>query len=330
MTTLLTPEERFGPTLLSATVPVRRRPSTRRRAGLKDAPALPGYKVLGVIGRGGMATVYKARQLRPRRLVAVKVIDRSLAGRGEVIARFRQEQTLAAQLSHPNLVTAYHAGRAAGCPYLVMEFVQGDDLDWLVRRHGPLPVAEACEIIRQAALGLEHLHEQGLVHRDIKPSNLMLTSSGQVKVLDLGLARDLNESAEGERITLPGQCLGTLDYMAPEQCLDSHCVDGRSDIYSLGCTLYELLTGQPPFTGAGYDSAFLKMKAHVEAPVPPIHERRPDVPQRLVVAVERMLAKDREQRFARPSDVVLALQPFAAGAELAVLAGACPSAVSAA
>jgi serine/threonine protein kinase len=310
MTTLLPAEDRFSPTLLSSTIPA------GRRARVKGAPALRGYKVLGVLGRGGMAIVYKARQLCPRRLVAVKVIDRSLADNGEIVARFRQEQALGTRLRHPNLATVYQGGRAAGCPYLVMELVEGDSLEVLVGRHGPLPIAEACEIIRQAALGLEHLHEQGLVHRDVKPSNLMLTPTGRVKLLDLGLARDLHPSGEAERFTLPGQCLGTLDYMAPEQCVDPHGVDGRADVYGLGCTLYELLAGQPPFAGPGYGSAFQKMQAHVEAAVPPIRQQRPDVPERLAAILERMLAKDREERFSSAADLVAALQPFAAGADL--------------
>ena len=195
---------------------------------------------------------------------------------------------------------------------------------------GPLPVAEACEVIRQAALGLQHLHEHGLVHRDVKPSNLMLTPAGQVKVLDLGLARHLHEPGAGARITWQGQFLGTLDYVAPEQCSDPHAVDIRADVYGLGCTLYELLTGQPPFARPGYESVFKKMKAHVEMPVPPIQERRPDIPEDLALILERMLAKDREGRFASPADVVQALQPFAAGAELAVLAGTSPRVVPAA
>ena len=126
-----------------------------------------------------------------------------------------------------------------------MEFVEGTGLDALVRQQGPLPVAEACEVVRQAALGLQHIHEHGLVHRDVKPSNLMLTPSGLVKVLDLGLARQVNESGQEGQITSPGQFLGTLDYMAPEQCDNSHAVDIRADIYSLGCTLYHLLAGEP-------------------------------------------------------------------------------------
>ena len=186
-------------------------------------------------------------------------------------------------------------------------------------------------MIRRAALGLEHLHRHGLVHRDVKPANLMLTPSRQVKVLDLGVARYFRVPGPGEQITLYGQCLGTPDYMAPEQCLDSHSVDGRADIYALGCTLYELLTGQPPFAGPAHTSLFLKMKAHVEAPVPPIRGRRPDVPERLAAALDRMLAKDRGARFVSAAGVVAALQPFAAGADLARLSLAPrPSAVVAA
>jgi serine/threonine protein kinase len=322
MTTLLPTEYGFTPTVLRATLPSFRQPRAPCRAAEHDTPALPGYEVLGVLGRGGMATVYKARQLGTRRLVAVKVIDRNLAGDGEIVARFRQEQALGARLRHPNLIAVYEAGRAAGRPYLVMELVEGDNLEGFVARYGPLPVAEACEVIRQGALGLQHLHEHGLVHRDVKPSNLMLTTGGEVRVFDLGLARHLLKPDAGARITLQGQFLGTLDYVAPEQCTDPHAVDIRADVYGLGCTLYELLAGQPPFARHGYESAFQKMKAHAEAPVPPIQEARPDVPERLATALGRMLAKDRAGRFASPAEVVRAVQPFAAGAELAVLAGA--------
>ena len=174
-------------------------------------------------------------------------------------------------------------------------------------------MAEACEVVRRTALGLDHLHKHGLVHRDVKPANLMLTMSGQVKVLDLGVALVL---APAEQITSHSQCLGTMDYMAPEQFQDSQAVDGRADIYALGCTLYELLAGQPPFTER---SVFLKMKAHVEAPVPPIRKRRPDVPERLTAALERMLAKDRTGRFVSAAGVAAALQTFAAGADFAGL-----------
>ena len=289
------------------------------RAVMKGWPTLPGYEILAEVGHGGMAFVYKARDLRRQRLVAIKVSDPAQAGDGEVVARFRQEQRLAVRPAHPNLVAAYEAGQVEGVAYLALEFIEGHDLAWIIHQRGPLPTAEACEVIRRAALGLEHLHRHGLVHRDVKPANLMLTPSRQVKVLDLGVARYFRVPGPGEQITLYGQCLGTPDYMAPEQCLDSHSVDGRADIYALGCTLYELLTGQPPFAAPAHTSLFLKMKAHVEAPVPPIRGRRPDVPERLAAALDRMLAKDRGARFVSAAGVVAALQPFAAGADLARL-----------
>ena len=175
-----------------------------------------------------------------------------------------------------------------------MEFVEGTGLDALVSQRGPLPVAEACEVVRQAALGLQHLHEHGLVHRDVKPSNLMLTPSGLVKVLDLGLARHGKRVGSGRTRSRAGQFLGTLDYMAPEQCDDCHTVDIRATL-SLGCTLYHLLAGGPPF--AACSSPYKKLKAHVEAPAPPIREQRPDIPDQVAAALERMLAKDRNARY---------------------------------
>jgi serine/threonine protein kinase len=309
--------------------PTRRTPEaaaheSAARAVVKGWPTIPGYEILAELGRGGMAFVYKARDLRRQRLVAIKVSDPSLAGDGEVIARFRQEQLLAVRLAHPNLVAAHDAGQVEGVAYLVLEFVEGHDLAWMVQQWGPLPAAEACEVVRRAALGLEHLHKHGLVHRDVKPANLMLTLSGQVKLLDLGLVRRLHVPASGGQITRHGQFLGTPDYMSPEQCQDCETVDGRADIYALGCTLYELLTGQPPFAGPDHGSVYLKMKAHVEAPVPPIRGRRPDVPERLAAALERMLAKDRVDRFVSAAGVVAALRPFAAGTDLAGLSLALP------
>jgi serine/threonine protein kinase len=295
---------------------------TQRAASLAAAfrfppavfPELPGYEILGETGRGGMGIVYKARQLSLQRLVAIKVVPLGAPGEDEVIARFQQESSLLAQLAHPNLVAAYDTGGVAGLPYFVMEFVEGIGLDELVSQQGPLPVAEACEVVRQAALGLQHLHEHGLVHRDVKPSNLMLTPSGLVKILDLGLARLVDQSGQRGQITSPGQFLGTLDYVAPEQCDNSHAVDIRADIYGLGCTLYHLLSGHPPF--AAFSSPYQKLKAQAETPVPPVRERRPDVPLPLTSAMERMLAKEREKRFTTPAEVVEALGSSASGADL--------------
>lgn len=293
-------------------------------AELDSIPTLPGYELLEKIGRGGMARVYKARALRTQRIVAIKVSYPHLAGENDIIARFHQEQTLTVRLRHPNLVAAFDAGQIGGVPYLVLEFVEGHDLAWFVHRHGSLPMAEACEVVRQAALGLMHLHKHHLVHRDVKPANLMLSPSGQVRLLDLGVARHLRVSDLVGQITSHGQCLGTPDYMAPEQCLDCHAIDGRADIYALGCTLYELLVGQPPFSGPGCESVFLKMKGHIDSAVPPIADRRPEVPERLIAVIGRMLAKERTNRFATAACVAAAMQPFAVGAELASLSGALP------
>jgi hypothetical protein len=277
-------------------------------------PELPGYEILGVAGRGGSGVVYKARQLSLQRLVAIKVVPLGVDREDQIISRFHQERLLVALVKHANLVAAYDAGEIAGLPYFVMEFVEGTGLDALVSQRGPLPVAEACEVIRQAALGLQHLHEHGLVHRDVKPSNLMLTPSGLVKVIDLGLARVVSGSAQDGQISVPGQFLGTLDYMAPEQCDDCHTVDIRADIYSLGCTLYHLLSGGPPF--AACSSPYKKLKAHVEAPAPPIREQRPDIPDQVAAALERMLAKDRNGRYATPAEGGAALLPFTKDASL--------------
>jgi serine/threonine protein kinase len=314
--------------------PTRRTPEAAPAwSQVRGWPTVPGYEILGELGRGGMACVYKARDLRRQRLVAVKVADPGLAGDGEVVARFRQEQLLAVRpigLRHPNLVEALDAGQAGGVAYLVMEFVKGHDLDWIVRQRGPLRAADACEVARRAALGLGHLHRHGLIHRDVKPANLMLTPSGQVKLLDMGLVRHLHVPGAGEQITRHGQFLGTPDYMSPEQCLDCRAVDGRADIYALGCTLYELLTGQPPFAGSGGGSVYLKMKAHVEAPVPPIRGCRPDDPERLAAVLEKMLAKDRAGRFVSAAAVAAALHPCSAGADLAGLSQVPPASAFAA
>jgi serine/threonine protein kinase len=216
--------------------------------GRGEELVLGAYVLLDRLGEGGMGQVFKARHVRMRRIVAVKVIHQSKLGRPEAIRRFEREVQAAAALSHPNIVMAYDADEINGLHLLAMEHVQGTDLARLVETKGVLPVAQACDYIRQAALGLAHAHERGLVHRDIKPQNLLLTTEGGVvKVLDMGLAR-LNHPADPANMhsamTQEGAVMGTPDYMAPEQALSSHDVDIRADIYSLGCTLYFLLTGQ--------------------------------------------------------------------------------------
>jgi serine/threonine protein kinase len=242
------------------------------------------------------------------------------------------------QLNHPHIVPAYDAREIDGLRLLVMEYVDGIDLASLVDRNGPLPVAEACELVRQAAEGLQYVHENGLVHRDIKPSNLMLTVGGQptttglsggqsqsaianrqsaiIKILDLGLARLEMDPVPGEEITTTGQAMGTADYIAPEQVEDTHSVDIRADIYSLGCTLYKLLAGQPPFAGPDYPGPIQKFWAHANKPVPPIAQFREDIPPRLAVVLERMLAKAPADRYATPAEVAAAIAPFGAESDL--------------
>ena len=288
------------------------------------------YELLEKLGEGGMGTVYKARQVHLDRIVALKVLPGGKSGDPQAVARFYREMQAVGRVDHPNVVRAMDAREIEGKPVLVMEHVEGVNLTDLVHRYGKLPIAEACEIIRQAAVGLHDAHQHGLVHRDIKPSNLMLTPAGTVKILDLGLALLHAGKASGEEMTSSGQPMGTADYMAPEQVSDAHAVDLRADIYSLGCTLYRLLTGEAPFAGPPYKTSFEKMLAHLQTPVPAVGKARPEVPADLAAVLDRMLAKDPDQRFATAEEVVRALAPFVAGGDLPRLAaGAARSAPAA-
>ena len=233
-------------------------------ASTSAAPAAlighPRYQVQELLGVGGMGAVFKARHLLMERTVALKLINHDLIDQPGAVERFRREVKAAARLTHPNIVAAYDAEQAGDAHFLVMEYVEGASLARLVDAERPLAAALACDYVRQAALGLQHAHEQGMVHRDIKPHNLMLTPRGHVKVLDFGLARFAQESqpagaltrppaaetagAVGESLTQAGSVMGTPDYMAPEQIRDAHAADVRADIYSLGCTLYGLLAGR--------------------------------------------------------------------------------------
>ncbi len=210
----------------------------------------------------------------------------------------------------------------AGFCFLVMEYVEGRDLAALVRRCGRLSPADACEIARQAALGLEHSHRQGLVHRDIKPSNVMLANDGTVKILDMGLARFQDSLAPGGGLTSWGQVVGTPDYVAPEQARGEVPIDIRTDIYGLGCTLYYLLAGVPPFGPPDHASFAAKVAAHLHEPFPSISALRGDVPGPLEGVLERMVAKERQERFCDPAAMAAALAPFCAGADLSALLGA--------
>jgi urea transport system substrate-binding protein len=248
----------------------------------------------------------------------LKVIRPELLLNDDVVQRFQREARLAARLTHPNVVAVYEAEAFRSSQMLVMEFVEGVTFADLVQQRGLLPIAESCELIRQAASGLEHIHSQGLVHRDIKPQNLIVSSTGQVKILDLGLAiLKSNREKATDNLTAARQFLGSVDYAAPEQWESSRDVDVRADIYSLGCTLYYLLAGEAPFPNKRYTTLMQQMWAHGHAPLPPIRELRPDLPEEIASILGRMLAKDRAERFAEPAGVVEALTPYTQDCNLA-------------
>jgi formylglycine-generating enzyme required for sulfatase activity/tRNA A-37 threonylcarbamoyl transferase component Bud32 len=265
------------------------------------------YRILRELGRGGMGVVYKARHTVMNRDVVIKVISKALLDRPEALERFRREVQAAAQLAHPNIVTAYDAEQAGDTHFLVMEFVPGRSLAEVLEEKGPLPVAHACHYVRQAALGLQHAFEKGMVHRDIKPHNLMLTPKGQVKILDFGLAKLASEGGPGKGLTAANAYMGTPDYSAPEQAADARSADIRADLYSLGCTLYCLLAGWPPFRE---DTAVLTILAHLQKEPTPLPRFRSDVPPDLWAVVARLLAKDPAHRYQVPAEVAHALAPF--------------------
>jgi WD40 repeat protein/tRNA A-37 threonylcarbamoyl transferase component Bud32 len=268
----------------------------------------PRYEIIQLLGRGGMGAVYLARHKVMDRTVALKAISPQYLDNPQAVARFRREVQSAAKLAHPHIVTAHDAEQAGDLHFLVMEYVEGTDLARLLKQRGPLPVAEACEYARQTALGLEHAYEHGLIHRDMKPHNLMLTARGVVKVLDFGLARLVRPGGSASEFTGENVVMGTMDYIAPEQAQDSRTADTRSDIYSLGCTLFHLLTGQPPFPVGG---AVEKVLAHVMMPPPLVTDQRPEAPAELNAVVAKMLAKEPAERYQTPADVARALAPFA-------------------
>jgi serine/threonine protein kinase len=289
-------------------VPGRARPAAEPPPELPPELAQhPRYRILRELGRGGMGVVYQARQTVMDRQVVIKVISKTLLDHPDALERFRREVQAAARLAHPNIVIAHDAEQAGELHMLVMEFVAGQNLAEVLQRKGPLPVAHACSYVRQAALGLQHAHEKGMVHRDIKPQNLMLTPKGQVKILDFGLAKAVSERAAGAGLTAANAYMGTPEYSAPEQATDARSADIRADLYSLGCTLYCLLAGHPPFRE---DTPVKTILAHLEKEPTPLPELRPDVPPALWAVVARMLAKDPAQRYQRPAEVAQALLPF--------------------
>jgi hypothetical protein len=286
-------------------------PETAASVSEPVPPALadhPRYRLIRLLGSGGMGVVYQAEHRLMERPVALKIIHRHWTAEPAAVARFRREVRAAARLSHPNIVIAYDAEQAGDTHFLVMEYVEGTSLAAQVATRGPLPVAEACECARQAALGLQHALERGMVHRDIKPQNLIRTPEGLVKILDFGLAKFVTEFTPASGLTEVGTVMGTPDYLAPEQARDAHAADIRADLYSLGCTLYHLLAGEVPFPAK---TSLQKVTAHLERTARPLTELRPDVPAALADVVARLMAKDPAERPKTPAEAARALVPFA-------------------
>jgi serine/threonine protein kinase len=262
------------------------------------------YAILDKLGQGGMGQVMKAEHRRMKRVVAIKLISPEMLEDEGSINRFQQEVQAAARLIHTNIVTAFDANEYDGVHYYVMEHVDGIDLGALIKTHGPLPVAMALDYTLQAARGLAYAHAKGIVHRDIKPSNLLVDRDGTLKILDMGLAR-IEKPDDSPHLTTEGQVLGTVDFMAPEQAENTHAVDARADIYSLGCTLYRLLTGEIIYSG---ETVMRKLMAHRDDPIPSLRQKRSDVPAAVELIWRKMVAKSAEDRQQTMGELIAQLE----------------------
>jgi serine/threonine-protein kinase len=266
---------------------------------------LGNYRLLRHLGAGGMSSVFLAEHKHMRQRRAIKVLPQNRVNDSSYLGRFYREARAAAALDHPNIVRAYDVDSEGDNHYLVMEFVEGNDIQKLVATQGVLPYETAVEYVRQAAHGLAHAHQAGLIHRDIKPANLLVDTKGTVKILDMGLARFADDEKQASLTQMHDEnVLGTADYLAPEQAINSHTVDARADLYSLGCTLYFALTGHPPFPEGTLAQRLLM---HQQREPAPIAKDRPDVPKDLVALCKRLMAKSVDERFQTAEDVEQAL-----------------------
>ena len=295
----------------------------RLLAGRNTGFLLGQYRILDRLGRGGMGRVFKAEHCTMKRVVALKLLAPHLLQSERARTLFLREVQAIAQLVHPNVVAAFDAGKQDGHYFLVLEYVEGPNLDRLVRKQGPLPFGLACDYVKQAANGLQAAHVLGMVHRDIKPANLLIqrrglhdNAPGLLKISDFGLARlgctggaPIGEAdPSGTILTKQNTVMGTPDFLSPEQARDLHRADIRSDLYSLGCTFYFLLTGQPPFPGGTPLEKLIRQSAEKPAP---LYDFRDDVPDAVHAIVERLLSKSADQRYQTPSALAEALEPFA-------------------
>jgi serine/threonine protein kinase len=279
-------------------------------ADMRCGSVLGEYRFLGQLGAGRTGRVFKARQRSTGQIVAIKILSTEAICSPVRTERFRRKTRILRRLTHPNLVSAYYAGEDKGKLCLIMEYVDGEDLGTLVKRLGPFPVAQAVDYVIQAAKGLGYAHSHGVYHRNVKPSNLLLGRHRVVKVIGLGLARadfDVTEENGSPRaeLTEAGTILGTADYIAPEQALDSHKADHRADIYSLGCTLCTLLSGSPPYP---VKSVMKKIAAHRDWFIPSLTARREEVTESLDAVFKKMLAKQPEERYQSMGEVIASIR----------------------
>lgn len=285
-----------------------RSPSSGRSTRPDSSERLPTqvgrYRILSRLGSGGMGTVYLAEDETLHRTVALKVLVKTPNTPPNLIRRFHAEAQTAAKLRHPNIVTVFDSGEADGFLFLSLEYIDGPDLEKVIRKKGRLPVERTVEVIRQIARALGHAYELGVVHRDIKPSNILLRRDGTATLTDLGLARAIDESASSN-ITRAGFTVGTVDYMAPEQARSSKSADVRSDLYSLGCTWFHMLAGRTPYSEGDLTN---KLRAHAQSPPPDPREIAPDIPAGVVAVLQRMMAKKPEDRYQTPSDLLADLE----------------------
>jgi eukaryotic-like serine/threonine-protein kinase len=262
------------------------------------------YIILDRVGSGSMGRVYRAHHVMMDRVVALKIIAPEISSNERVVARFQREMKLVGRLDHPNVVRAFDADQINRVLYIVMEYVAGMSLGERLKTKGPIPAAEMVDYAAQAALGLAHAHEQGIVHRDIKPSNILLNEDRRIKILDLGLGVLMEADAAATFATADGIAVGTVDYMSPEQACGRE-VDGRSDLYGLGCSMYHLMTGKLPFPG---DSPIERLGKRISGRHTPITEYLPEMPTSFVRVLDKMLAHKPHERYATAGEAATALQ----------------------
>ena len=262
------------------------------------------YVVLHVISHGATGTIYKAQRQSDGVIVSLKVIPKELARSEEFLKRLKREFELTRGVQHPHVVASYEMGQAHGRPFLAFEYVGGADLGRVIAEHGPLDVPTATELSKRVAEGLAYLHKKGIVHRNLKPQNILVNVQGTVKIANLTMAMEDDARAflagHERNLTATGQVIGSPDYLAPEQAADSHEVDGRADLYSLGCSLHQMLTGRPPYGGK---NPLQKLQAHRDSPIPSLRQARPEVPEWLDELFQQLLAKTPDKRPATAEEV---------------------------